>query len=364
MKVFTGSSTILALAGSTLLLAACGSQPARTTTVTTSGAVISQPTAYSSTVTGHTMSRRERARTNEVVRALRDSRATRNQPISVHVQGDTVHLQGSVGSESQRTAAIAAAAGVTGVGRVMVNNLMVGGMASSGLGTPAAVTHGSTHGTVHHPMPASGTTVHSHGSTHIGPTVHATGSTAGVTMTATDRATAEQITRSMRDQYYLHDAPVSVRVSGNTVFLDGEVSSQRQRSDAIAAAGAIPGVTNIVTNLRVVEPSTTAWSYETGTVGFLDTSGPRVATLGTARVSADDEAIVTQITRNMVNNLELREQRIMVLFSNGTAILEGEIAAKSQEPLAIAAASGVRGVNNVISNLRVTDWSNRPGGRR
>ncbi|HEX7704895.1 MAG TPA: BON domain-containing protein [Thermoanaerobaculia bacterium] len=354
MKILTGSSTFLALAGSTLLLAACGSQPARTTAAGPGGTGISQPTAYSSTATGHAMSRGERTRTNEVVRALRDGRATRNQPISVYVQGDTVHLEGSVGSESQRTAAIAAAAGVSGVGRVMINNLMVGGMMSSGLGT-------ATHGTVHS-MPASGTMVH--GSTHLGPTVHATGSTAGSTMTATDRSTAEQITRSMRDHYNLHDAAVSVRVSGNTVFLDGEVRNQRQRGDAIAAAGGIPGVTNIVTNLRVAEPAATAWTYETGTVGFLDTTGPRVATLGTGRLSADEEAIVTQITRNMINNIELRQQRIMVLFSNGTAILEGEIAAMSQEPLAIAAASGVRGVNNVISNLRVTDWSNPPGANR
>jgi osmotically-inducible protein OsmY len=323
---------------------------------------VTGPTVYGTlpagaAVHGTVMTARDREAAERITRTMRDQRDLRDAPITVRVMGDTVYLEGHVADERVRSAAIASAGGHAGVNTI-VNRIHVSGQPAITYAPGTVVAPHVTHQTwVTPPTYANGAV------TFNQPTVamDAMGTT---TMTATERQYADQIVRQMRDHHDLREMPITVRVSGNTVFLEGEVRTEYQRNAAIGSAAGIPGVNHIVNNLRVTAPVGTVAPFATGTLGFPDPAGPRVVTLGTEPFGPTDEAIVMRVVRNMAQNTELRDQRIMVLYANGTVTLEGEIASKSQEVLAIAAASGVDGVRNVVSNLRVTDWANPPGTRR
>jgi osmotically-inducible protein OsmY len=334
-----------------------------TTGVYANGSVqITGPTVYGTlpagaAIHGTVMTARDREIAEQITRAMRDHRDLRDAPITVRVMGDTVYLDGTVADERARSAAIASAGATAGVNTI-VTRIHVSGQPAITYAPGTVVAPYVTH----HPTWVS--PVYANGAVTFNQPTIALDAMGTTTMTATERQYADQIVRQMRDHHDLREMPITVRVIGNTVYLEGEVRTEYQRNAAIGSAAGIPGVNHIVNNLRVTAPVGTVAPFATGTLGFPDPAGPRVVTLGTESFGPTDEAIVMRVVRNLAQNTELRDQRIMVLYANGTVTLEGEIASKSQEVLAIAAASGVDGVRNVVSNLRVTDWANPPGTRR
>ena len=73
-----------------------------------------------------------------------------------------------------------------------------------------------------------------------------------------------------------------------------------------------------------------------------------------------DDTIAQQVRENLASDVNLASQRIMVYADRGVVTLRGEIANKSQETLAVAAAQGVEGVDRVVSMLEVGEYGDTP----
>ena len=120
---------------------------------------------------------------------------------------------------------------------------------------------------------------------------------------------------------------ISFQVSGDTVYLKGDVVRPSTRKDAERSVKRIPGVANVVNNIEVLPLS-----------GF-------------------DDQIRRQLVRNLANGgslyryLQGANPSMRLIVDNGHVSLEGIVATRGDANLANILASQVFGVFSVKNNL-------------
>jgi osmotically-inducible protein OsmY len=133
-----------------------------------------------------------------------------------------------------------------------------------------------------------------------------------------------------------------VATNDGVVTLSGRVNSAAEKSDAVAVARSIEGVTRVDDRL-VVEPMPQPTVATTGTLPS--------ATIPLAPI--DDERVSTSIqAKYFVDNM-LKGRRIEVNTSNGVVTLRGEVASDLERAQALLLARTTEGAQRVEDSLAV-----------
>jgi hyperosmotically inducible protein len=157
---------------------------------------------------------------------------------------------------------------------------------------------------------------------------------------------AAWITTQIQARYFadsvIDGGDIDVATNDGVVTLSGRVNSAAEKSDAVAVARSIEGVTRVDDRL-VVEPMPQPTVATTGTLPS--------ATIPLAPI--DDERVSTSIqAKYFVDNM-LKGRRIEVNTSNGVVTLRGEVASDLERAQALLLARTTEGAQRVEDSLAV-----------
>ena len=113
-----------------------------------------------------------------------------------------------------------------------------------------------------------------------------------VLATAGNQEAAEKIAKALSASGQMYDYKVGVKYQGGTVWLRGQVANEEQAQTAMALVRQMPGVTDVVSNLTVVQSATPTpqplrmIGAQSDLSGRIQTSEGAVAPEQTARASA------------------------------------------------------------------------------
>jgi len=122
---------------------------------------------------------------------------------------------------------------------------------------------------------------------------------------------------------------IDVEVDRDRVQLNGFVDSQAQVKRAGEIARSVPGVASVENNLQVSDGTRRTGEY------------------------IDDKALSTSVKAALANDPLAPSSEIDVEVNRGVVSLGGYVDSKAQRKAAVAAAKGVKGVQEVIDNLAI-----------
>lgn len=149
---------------------------------------------------------------------------------------------------------------------------------------------------------------------------------------------------------------IDVTVQDGEVTLDGDVYTEAERDEAAEVAMDTRGVSEVDNNLRVTKAETLEEAEEK--VAEKDDGEQRVKTeLANVGDALQDEWIEKRVEMRIAFNRHLSMIGLDVDVTDGVCTLSGELIAKEQRALAEHIAKTTKGVQSVVNEIVVKDWS-------
>ncbi len=136
---------------------------------------------------------------------------------------------------------------------------------------------------------------------------------------------ADKITTALKNNGQLKSYSIQVTTQDGTVWLDGTVRNKEQLKAALSVVADVPGVEKIHNRLKVTDIPASAAD----------------------RLNAED------IARILRDSGQLKNYRIEITVKGTVVGLEGMVSCEQQEKAATAIILGIKGVDQVDSNLKV-----------
>lgn len=194
---------------------------------------------------------------------------------------------------------------------------------------------------------------------------------------ADDQAIAQNILQKLQDKKEsgkLKGFDINLDVEDGSVWMKGRVATQEQQDLALDVARRVPGVTQVVNDLTVASTSTKSSG---SLVSTLKSSISRVTGAKTNRTEAKEEtiapvsateptddaesnALVQKIASRLQeakNSGQLRGFNVDIQCDGGTVWLSGHVANRQQHSLVIETVRRIRGVTQVVNDLKVASGS-------
>lgn len=175
------------------------------------------------------------------------------------------------------------------------------------------------------------------------------------------------ITAKIQSRYFLDDdvkgRNINVDTTGGVVTLRGTVSSQTERSQALAIARNTDGVREVHADLQIVpgdRDTTDAVKRSARDAGrkmndAADAAGRKAgAAVATAGQKIDDAWITTKLQSKFFIHDEIQAHKIDVDTRDGVVTMTGTVPTLAAKEAAGYLASETRGVTRVVNNLLVT----------
>ncbi|HVL69799.1 MAG TPA: BON domain-containing protein [Vicinamibacterales bacterium] len=169
------------------------------------------------------------------------------------------------------------------------------------------------------------------------------------------------LTTKVQSKYFLDDdvkgRAINVDTRDGVVTLNGTVSSEAERRQAIALARNTDGVRDVVDRLQVVPQGKRADDPAVGTSG----QSPRTADRDRDRVNVErpDAWITTKVQAKYFLDGDIKGRNIDVDTQNGVVTLTGTVENDAQKRLAEQIARDTEGVTRVQNKLTVGPRTNR-----
>jgi hyperosmotically inducible periplasmic protein len=172
----------------------------------------------------------------------------------------------------------------------------------------------------------------------VTPRAVATTGTADATAPVTAESADARIATSIQSKYFLDDRikgrHINVTSSGGVVTLNGEVTDETERAQALLLARTTDGVTRVEDDLTIA-------------------AAAAPATAATAAAPSGDEALSARVKSQLSSDARINGAPIEVTAKNGVVLLQGTVPSAAAKQRALALARGADGVTQVVDRIRV-----------